>query len=129
MTCFRFHCYLYLLCSLCKQRSSLFSRRHPISEKYLYETAMDRHAARFSIISTVVNQPVIQPFLFTNYRHHPDKCEHAHYQSGCELRLWEAVMASTAAPGFFEEVRLGPHILQVCKIIDFRWSIIANFNP
>ena len=28
-------------------------------------------------------------------------------------QVWEGVMASTAAPGYFEEVKLGPYVHQV----------------
>ena len=89
---------------------------------------MDSEAVRLSVVSTVVNQPVMQPFLFTNYRHHPDKCAHTHYQNDCSFRLWEAVMASTAAPGFFEEVKLGPHVLQVRLLFVGGATALSSFR-
>ena len=79
----------------------------------MYETARIKGVPRLSIVSTVVNRPVIQAFLFTNYRHHPDNAEHAHYLSSCDVPGWEALMASTAAPGYFKEVKLGSLVHQV----------------
>ena len=79
----------------------------------MYETVAEPHTPRLSVISTVVNQPVIQPYLFCNYRHHPNNDKLAHYLSTCDVRGWEAVMASTAAPGYFEEVKLGKYVHQV----------------
>ena len=83
------------------------------AELLMYETTRDPDVPRVSFVSTVVNQPVIQPFLFCNYRHHPGNTEHAHYLSTCDVRGWEAIMASTAAPGYFEEVKIGQHVHQV----------------
>ena len=88
-------------------------RREPQSEQLLFESATDPLAPKISFVSTVVNQSVIQPFLFTNYRHHPSQEAATHYQSRCDVKIWEAIMASTAAPGYFEEVKLGKCVHQV----------------
>ena len=66
---------------------------------------------QMSFVATLVNRPVIEPFLFTNYQHHPDRT--SNYRSRCNVSVWKAVMASTAAPGYFEEVKLENYILQV----------------
>ena len=94
-------------------------RRNKESELLMYETSAEPTTPRLSVISTVVNQPVIQPYLFCNYRHHPNNFKRAHYLSTCDVRGWEAVMASTAAPGYFEEVKLGNYVHQVvnCSLI------------
>ena len=68
-----------------------------------------------SFVSTLANHPVIEPLLFTNYRHHPS--DTSNYRSITNVKIWEAIIASTAAPGYFEEVNLGPYVLQVKKII------------
>lgn len=92
---------------------SYFCRRNKEAELLMYETSAEPDTPRISVVSTVVNQPVIQPFLFCNYRHHPDNLEAAHYLSTCDVKGWEAIMASTAAPGYFEEVKLGNFVHQV----------------
>ena len=80
----------------------------------MYATAADSKVPRLSFISTVVNQSVVQPFLFCNYRHHPTSLESLHYLRSSDTKIWEAIMSSTAAPGYFEEVKLGPYVHQVC---------------
>ena len=77
-----------------------------------------------SFISTLANQVVIEPFLFTNYRTHPDR--ESHYKSTCDTQIWQAIMASTAAPGYFEEVKLGQYILQVQQFV-FLYSVESLF--
>ena len=89
----------------------------------MYETSAEPDTPRISVISTVVNQPVIQPFLFCNYRHHPDNLKAAHYLSTCDVKGWEAVMASTAAPGYFEEIKLGDYVHQVPYA---RWILMMD---
>ena len=77
-----------------------------------------------SFISTLANQVVIEPFLFANYRTHPDR--ESHYKSTCDTQIWQAIMASTAAPGYFEEVKLGQYILQVQQFV-FLYSVQSLF--
>lgn len=89
-----------------------FIRREEGAEQPLFETAGEPLTPRTVFVSTVVNQPVIQPFLFRNYRHRTEDRNHAHYQGSSDVRVWEAIMASTAAPGYFGEVKLGSHVLQ-----------------
>ena len=71
--------------------------------------------AQVSFVSTLVNQSVVQPFLFCNYRHRPGNPAAHCYPSTTDARVWEAIMASTAAPGYLEEVKIGPHVYQVTR--------------
>jgi calcium-independent phospholipase A2-gamma len=67
-------------------------------------------------VSTVVNQPSVEPYLFCNYQHHPERHKAAaDYQRTCEAQCWEAIMASSAAPGFFEEVKLDRNLFLVSE--------------
>lgn len=53
------------------------------------------------------------PFVFSNYtRPHGSNSK---FPQSCKYRLWEALRASTAAPGFFEEYKLGNDIHQVLE--------------
>ena len=79
----------------------------------MYEVSSDGDVPRVSFVSTVVNQPVVRPFLFTTYRHHPHNLDSAHYPLTTDVKIWEGLMASTAAPGYFEEVKLGDYVHQV----------------
>ena len=71
--------------------------------------------AQVSFVSTLVNQSVVQPFLFCNYRHRPGNPAAHCYPSTTDTRVWEAIMASTAAPRYLEEVKIGPHVYQVTR--------------
>jgi calcium-independent phospholipase A2-gamma len=76
-----------------------------------------------SFVSTLINQPVVQPFLFTNYRHQPNNL--SHYLSVPDAQIWKAIMASTAAPGYFEDVQIGSYILQDGGILSNNPAAIA----
>ena len=71
--------------------------------------------AQVSFVSTLVNQSVVQLFLFCNYRHRPGNPAAHCYPITTDARVWEAIMASTAAPGYLEEVKIGPHVYQVTR--------------
>jgi hypothetical protein len=64
-------------------------------------------------VSTIVNQSILRPYVFRNYRHRHEL--KSHYPGSCSHKLWEALRASSAAPGYFEEFKLGRDIHQVRK--------------
>jgi predicted acylesterase/phospholipase RssA len=41
---------------------------------------------------------------------------HAHYDGTSKYKVWEAVRASTSAPGYFEEYLLDGNVFQVTQI-------------
>ena len=53
------------------------------------------------------------PFVFSNYTR--PYGSNSKFPQSCKYRLWEALRASTAAPGFFEEYKLGNDIHQVLE--------------
>ena len=92
----------------------------------MWKTSSIQGAPRLCFVATVTSQPVVAPYLFCNYRHRPLAKEvreeglgsggssgRSHYQQRCDTQCWEAIMASTAAPGFFEEVRLAQDMFMV----------------
>ncbi len=44
---------------------------------------------------------------------------HVHYDGTSKYKVWEAVRASTSAPGYFEEYLLDGNVFQVPKKIPF----------
>ncbi|ETN80522.1 phospholipase, patatin family [Necator americanus] len=74
---------------------------------------------RLSIVASIVNSPVLQPFVFRNYE--PPAGRDSHYLGSTAHHLWQAIQASAAAPLYFEEVQLGNFLLQ-------DGGVIAN-NP
>jgi calcium-independent phospholipase A2-gamma len=63
-----------------------------------------------SAVSTLINIQRVQNFLFRNYNLPPSR--QSHYAGSLNHRLWEAIRASSAAPGYYEELQLGDWIHQ-----------------
>lgn len=58
-----------------------------------------------------MNAPKLKNFIFRNYNLPPEVF--SHYPGNCKQRVWEAIRASSAAPGYYEECKLGDFIHQV----------------
>lgn len=76
-----------------------------IGEGTLLEICGRWETPKLSIISCTVNTPTLQPYIFRTYEH--PKESNSHYRGGYNYKIWEALQASAAAPGYFEEVALG----------------------
>ncbi|KAK6052583.1 phospholipase, patatin family [Cooperia oncophora] len=74
---------------------------------------------RLSIVATIVNSPVLQPYIFRNYEAPAGR--DSHYRGSTGHCLWKAIQASAAAPLYFEEVKVDQFLLQ-------DGGVIAN-NP
>ncbi|KAF5283852.1 hypothetical protein FQA39_LY04672 [Lamprigera yunnana] len=86
----------------------------PLWEKHLKESfgqddliqsARDPKALKVAIISAIVNQNPIAPYVFRNYSL-PWKVQ-SQYMGSHNHKIWEAIRASAAAPTYFEECKLG----------------------
>ena len=76
-------------------------------------------------MSTLVNHQVLQPYVFRNYCLPPGTTQN--FYGSSSHKLWEALQASSAAPGFFEECKLGPDIHQVKQGFCYH-SMAPKFN-
>merc|ERR1711976_445793 len=98
----------------------------------LLESGIDRDCPRFACISTLVNRSRSKPYLWRNYNllgyNNLEKLQHP---GTANAEYWKAIRASTAAPGFFKEVRVN---VKGIRIANTEWDIhqdgglIAN-NP
>lgn len=61
-------------------------------------------------MSTLVNVPRVQNFLFRNYN--LPSVRQSHYAGSSQHLVREAIRASSAAPGYYEECRLGDWVHQ-----------------
>lgn len=61
-------------------------------------------------MSTLVNVPLVQSFLFRNYN--LSLVRQSHYAGSTQYRVWEAIRASSAAPGYYAECQLGDWVHQ-----------------
>ncbi|UMM27889.1 hypothetical protein L5515_010974 [Caenorhabditis briggsae] len=79
-------------------------------EVTMINTSKKLHTPRLAIISSIVNLPTIQPYVFRNYDHPAGR--DSHYRGGTDHCLWTAIQASAAAPLYFSEVKLDNLLLQ-----------------
>jgi len=68
------------------------------------ETAKEAGTPKLCLVSCVVNKPVLGAFTFRNYQHPPGR--ESQFPGSVRYRLWQALQASAAAPGYFQEVKL-----------------------
>lgn len=82
------------------------------SSTIMSDTKKNPDCPNLVAISAIVNLHSLQPYLFRNYELSPGSKPFSHFQGGSQHKLWEAVRASAAAPGYFEEFTLGDHVHQ-----------------
>ncbi|OCT87412.1 hypothetical protein XELAEV_18021107mg [Xenopus laevis] len=77
----------------------------------MVETTRNPLCPKVSAVSTIVNRGLpLKAFVFRNYNHFPGI--KSPYMGGCQHTLWQAIRASSAAPGFFQEFVLGNDLHQ-----------------
>ncbi|XP_032825731.2 calcium-independent phospholipase A2-gamma [Petromyzon marinus] len=82
-----------------------------MGESRMIETARNSGTPKVVAVSTVVNVgSAPKPFVFRNYNHRVGM--RSHYPGACSYRLWEAIRASSAAPGYFQEYKLNDYLHQ-----------------
>lgn len=85
--------------------------KEKMGSSLMIETARDPTCPKVAAVSTIVNRGVIpKAFVFRNYGHFPGV--NSHYLGGCQYKMWEAIRASSAAPGYFAEYALGSDLHQ-----------------
>lgn len=62
-------------------------------------------------VSTIVNRGPLKAYVFRNYNFLPGI--RPLYLGGCQHQLWQAIRATSAAPGYFQEFTLGDDLHQV----------------
>nr|XP_057942310.1 calcium-independent phospholipase A2-gamma-like isoform X2 [Doryrhamphus excisus] len=77
----------------------------------LVETSRNPECPKVAAVSTVVNRGTpLKAYVFRNYNLLPGV--RSHYLGGCQHRLWQAIRATSAAPGYFQEFPLGRDLHQ-----------------
>ncbi|KAH1006410.1 calcium-independent phospholipase A2-gamma [Dendroctonus ponderosae] len=79
-------------------------------DKTLIETNRNPKCPKYCAVSAVVNHSRISAYLFRNYSL-PWRVQ-SQYIGGTDHQVWEAVRASSAAPTYFEEFKIGNMIHQ-----------------
>ncbi|XP_040007513.1 calcium-independent phospholipase A2-gamma isoform X2 [Xiphias gladius] len=82
-----------------------------MGEGCMIESARDPHCPKVSAVSTIVNRGLpLKAYVFRNYRLMPGV--RSHYLGDCKHKMWQAIRASSAAPGYFQEFVLGKDLHQ-----------------
>ncbi|CAJ1056302.1 calcium-independent phospholipase A2-gamma-like isoform X2 [Xyrichtys novacula] len=77
----------------------------------LVETTRNPECPKVAAVSTVVNRGTpLKAYVFRNYNLLPGV--RSHYLGGCQHQLWQAIRATSAAPGYFQEFTLGNDLHQ-----------------
>ncbi|XP_062317478.1 calcium-independent phospholipase A2-gamma-like [Osmerus eperlanus] len=76
----------------------------------MVETSRNPNCPKVAAVSTIVNRGSLKAFVFRNYNLQPGV--RSHYLGGCQHKLWQAIRASSAAPGYFQEFPLGNDLHQ-----------------
>ncbi|KAL7867501.1 hypothetical protein SRHO_G00088850 [Serrasalmus rhombeus] len=77
----------------------------------MIDTAKDPKCPKVAAVSTIVNRGLpLKAYVFRNYNFLPGV--RSHYLGGCQHKMWQAIRASSAAPGYFQEYVLGHDLHQ-----------------
>uniref|UniRef100_A0A8C5GQS2 PNPLA domain-containing protein n=1 Tax=Gouania willdenowi TaxID=441366 RepID=A0A8C5GQS2_GOUWI len=82
-----------------------------LGDGLMIESARDPNCPKVSAVSTIVNRGLpLKAHVFRNYRLMPGV--RSHYLGDCKHKMWQAIRASSAAPGYFQEFALGKDLHQ-----------------
>uniref|UniRef100_A0A8C5FXF4 Patatin-like phospholipase domain containing 8 n=1 Tax=Gadus morhua TaxID=8049 RepID=A0A8C5FXF4_GADMO len=82
-----------------------------MGEGLMVESARGPNCPKVSAVSTIVNRGLpLKAYVFRNYRLMPGT--RSHYLGDCKHKMWQAIRASSAAPGYFQEFVLGKDLHQ-----------------
>lgn len=85
--------------------------KEKVGSHLLVETSRNPECPKVAAVSTIVNQGLpLKAHVFRNYNLPPGV--RSHYLGGCQYQLWQAIRATSAAPGYFQEFRLGNDLHQ-----------------
>uniref|UniRef100_A0AAR2JDL5 PNPLA domain-containing protein n=1 Tax=Pygocentrus nattereri TaxID=42514 RepID=A0AAR2JDL5_PYGNA len=85
--------------------------KEKIGSDLMVETSRNPDCPKVAAVSTVVNKGTpLKAYVFRNYNLPPGV--RSHYRGGSQHKMWEAIRASSAAPGYFQEFALGTDLHQ-----------------
>ncbi|XP_031138791.1 calcium-independent phospholipase A2-gamma-like isoform X1 [Sander lucioperca] len=85
--------------------------REKMGSHLLVETSRNPECPKMAAVSTIVNRGTpLKAYVFRNYNLLPGV--RSHYLGGCQHQLWQAIRATSAAPGYFQEFTLGNDLHQ-----------------
>jgi len=70
----------------------------------MIDTIRTQGTPKTAIVATLVSGHRIAPYVFRNYNY--SHRNHSQYRGSARHAIWEAIRASSAAPGYFDECHL-----------------------
>jgi calcium-independent phospholipase A2-gamma len=93
--------------------------KEAMGDKLLIQSARDETTPKIAVVSNLLTPNQMKVFLFRNYNL-PNNNQ-SHYDGTHKYQVWQALRASSAAPGYYEEIKIGGYIFH-------DGGVIAN-NP
>lgn len=93
------------------------------AERTMLSTARDASCPKIAVVSCLTSQKCLKNFLFRNYNLHGNVA--SHYMGTVNSRIWEAIRASSAAPGYFEEFKHGDYLHEDGGVLNNNPTAIA----
>ncbi|KAM8891107.1 calcium-independent phospholipase A2-gamma-like [Spinachia spinachia] len=84
--------------------------REKMGSQLLVETSRNPECPKVAAVSTIVNRGSLKAYVFRNYNLLPGM--RSPYLGGSQHQLWQAIRATSAAPGYFQEFKLGNDLHQ-----------------
>ncbi|XP_068169524.1 calcium-independent phospholipase A2-gamma-like isoform X2 [Antennarius striatus] len=85
--------------------------KEKMGSQLLVETSRNPECPKVAAVSTIVNRGTpLKAYVFRNYNLLPGV--RSHYLGGSQHQLWQAIRATSAAPGYFQEFTLGNDLHQ-----------------
>lgn len=85
--------------------------KNMFGDQLLIDTSANENVPKCCAVSTLVNRHVLKPYVWRNYSIVSGAFD-THWPGTCRSQMWEAIYASSAAPGYFEEFKYGEDIHQ-----------------
>jgi calcium-independent phospholipase A2-gamma len=79
-----------------------------MGDQLIIQSARDEATPRIAIVSNLTTPNNMKVFLFRNYNYPKD--EQSHYDGTTRHCVWQAVRASSAAPGYYEDFKIEGYI-------------------
>ena len=93
-----------------------------MGEATYLDTVKNPVCPKMITVSAIMNTDKIGNFLFRNYQYPIGRS--SRYPGSIKYSLWEGVRASSAAPGYYDDYKLGEHIhvVSAVKLVDSFFS-------
>ncbi|XP_071961055.1 calcium-independent phospholipase A2-gamma-like isoform X2 [Antedon mediterranea] len=98
-------------------------KTYPMAKERMIEFAKDPTCPKVATVATLINQGALKDYLFRNYNLPAGVS--SRYLGSSSYPSWQALRASSAAPGYFEEHKLDDYIFQDGGVLTNNPSALA----